>query len=236
MPGCWCTMTKEPTTYFEVYLTKQGQNNLTKGQMIAFLQLLRIINALRFHMSLLLHAKDEEDGLFRLRSQLEVYAILAGSYVEAVKEFYNNLYKTLGPLSDNKGLKDLVSQYGIKTKNYKTDEVLKIIDYIRNVFSFHMDPKLFKDYVIEGSAKEDMLIGIAKSEKIIDQCFLKAYDALIFQVTGMAKSLKDKEKIIDWLFDGILHETDYFCDLLEKLGGSIIKKYGGKRIAGDRTA
>lgn len=127
-----------------------------------------------------------------------------------------------------------MNQYGIKTKSYKTDEVLKIIDYIRNVFSFHMDPKLFKDYIIEGFAKEDMLIGIARSEKIIDQCFLKAYDALIFQIIGMAESLTDKSKIIDWLFDNILHETDYFCGLLEKLGGSIIKKYGGKRLASDR--
>lgn len=229
-------MTEEPTMCFEIYLTKDGQNNLAKGQMIALLQLLRITNALRFHMSLLLHTKDEKDRLFRLRSQLEVYTILGSSYVEAVKEFYNNLYKTLEPLSEDKGLKDLVNQYSIKTKNYKTDEVLKIIDYIRNVFTFHMDPKLFKDYIIEGSAKEDMLIGIAKSEKIIDQCFLKAYDALIFQITGMATTLTDKSKILDWLFDAILHETDYFCDLLEKFGGSIIKKYGGKRIASCRSA
>ena len=76
-----------------------------------------------------------------------------------------------------------------------------------------------------------MLIGIAKSEKIIDQCFLKAYDALIFQLTKMAKSLTDKSKILDWLFNNILHEADYFCDLLEKFGGSIVKKYGGKRLA-----
>jgi hypothetical protein len=229
-------MTEETTTYLELFLTKQGQDNLAKNQMIALLQLLRITNALRFHMSLLLHTKDEKDRLFRLRSQLEVYAILASSYVEAVKEFYNNLYKTLESLLDDKELKDLVNQYGIKTKSYKSDEVLKMIDYIRNVFSFHMDPKLFKDYIIEGAAKEDMLIGIARSDKIIDQCFLKAYDALIFQITGMAKSLTDKSKIIDWLFDSILHETDYFCGLLEKLGGSIIKKYGGKRLASDKSA
>lgn len=99
-------MTEETTTYFELFLTKQGQDNLPKSQMIALLQLLRITNALRFHMSLLLHSKDEKDSLFRLRSQLEVYAILASSYVEAVKEFYNNLYKTLESLSDDKELKD----------------------------------------------------------------------------------------------------------------------------------
>lgn len=224
-------MIEEPTTHFEIYLTKQGQNNLTKREMIAFMQLLRIINALRFQMALLLHTKDEEDRLFRLRSQLEIYAILASSFKEAAKEFYNNLFKTLGPLSDKKELKDALSEYDIKTRNYKNDEVLQIIDYIRNNFSFHIKPQLFDNYIIEGDAKEDMLIGIAKSEKIMDQCFLKAYDALIFQVSGMAKSLTDKSKIIDWLFDKILHEADYFCDLLEKLGGSIIKKYGGKRLA-----
>ena len=223
-------MIEEPATHFEIYLTKQGQNNLTKREMIAFMQLLRIINALRFQMALLLHTKDEKDRLFRLRSQLEIYAILASSFKEAAKEFYNNLFKTLGPLSDEKELKDALTEYDIKTRNYKDDEVLQIIDYIRNNFSFHIKSQLFDNYIIEGDAKEDMLIGIAKSEKIIDQCFLKAYDALIFQVSGMAKSLTDKSKIIDWLFDNILHEADYFCDLLEKLGGSIIKKYGGKRL------
>lgn len=228
-------MIEEPATHFEIYLTKRGQNNLAKGEMIAFMQLLRIINALRFQMALLLHTKDEKDRLFRLRSQLEIYAILASSFKEAAKEFYNNLFKTLGPLSDEKELKDALTEYDIKTRDYKDDEVLRIIDYIRNNFSFHIKSQLFDNYIIEGDAKEDMLIGIAKSEKIIDQCFLKAYDALIFQVSGMAKSLTDKSKIIDWLFDNILHEADYFCDLLEKLGGAIggaiIKKYGGKRLA-----
>lgn len=224
-------MTKELATYFEIYLTKQGQNNLPKREMIALMQLLRIINALRFQMALLLDTKDEKGRLFRVRSQLEIYAILASSFKEAVKEFYNNLFKILGPLSDEKELKDALTKYDTKTRNYKDDEVLQIIDYIRNNFSFHIKSELFDNYIIEGDAKEDMLIGIAKSDKIIDQCFLKAYDALIFQLTKMAKSLTDKSKILDWLFDNILHEADYFCDLLEKFGGSIVKKYGGKRLA-----
>jgi len=223
-------MTEEPTTHFEIYLTKQGQNKLKKGEMIALMQLLRIINTLRFQMAMLLHTKDETDRLFQIRSQLEIYAILASSFKEAVKEFYNNLFKILRPLSDEKELKDALTKYDTKTRNYKDDEVLQIIDYIRNNFSFHIKSQLFDNYIIEGDAKEDMLIGIAKSEKIIDQCFLKAYDALIFQVTKMAKSLTDKSKILDWLFDNIREEVDYFCDLLEKLGGSIVKKYGGKRL------
>jgi hypothetical protein len=224
-------MIDEPDTHIEIYLTKQGQNNLSKREMISFLQLLRIINALRFQMSLLRHTMDEGNRLFRLRAQVEIYTILASSFKEAVKEFYNHLFKILGPLSDEKVLKDTLIGYSIKTKNYKSDEVLNIIDYIRNNFSFHMSSQLFANFIIEGDAKEDMLIGIARSEKVIDQCFLKAYDALIFQVTEMAKSLTDKSKIIEWLFDNILREADYFCELLEKFGGSIVKKYGGKRLA-----
>jgi len=224
-------MIEEPATHFEIYLTKHGQNKLTKGEMIALMQLLRIINTLRFQIGLLFHTKDETERLFRIRSQLEIYAILASSFKEAVKEFYNNLFKILGPLSEEKELKDALTKYDTKTRNYKDDEVLRIIDYIRNNFSFHIKSQLFDNYIIEGDAKEDMLIGIAKSEKIIDQCFLKAYDALIFQVTEMAKSLTDKSKILDWLFDNIGQEVDYFCDLLEKLGGFIVKKYGGIRLA-----
>jgi hypothetical protein len=181
-------------------------------------------------MALPLHTKDEKDRLFQLRSRLEVYAILASSFKEAAKEFYNNLFKILEPLSDNKQLKDALTEYDVRTRNYKDDEVLQIIDYIRNNFSFHMKSKLFEDFIIEGNAKEDMLIGVAKSEKIIDCCFLPAYDALIFQVSRMAKSLTDKSKILDWLFDNTLREADYFCDLLEKFGGSIIKKYGAKKL------
>jgi hypothetical protein len=228
-------MTEEPATYFEICLTKQGQNKLIQDEMIALMQLLRIINTLRFQMALLLHTKDETERLFQIRSQLEIYTILASSFKEAAKEFYNNLFKILGLLSDKKELKDALTKYDIKTKNYKDDEVLHIIDYIRNNFSFHIKSNLFDNYIIEGDAKEDMLIGIAKSEKIIDQCFLKAYDALIFQLTKMAKSLTDKSKILDWLFDNIGQEVDYFCDLLEKLAGSIVKKYGGKRLAKNDT-
>jgi hypothetical protein len=224
-------MVEETTAYVEMYLTKEGLNNLTKPQMITILQLLRITNALRFQMSLLLHTMDEKDRLFRLRSQLEIYAILASSFKEASKEFYNNLFKVLRPLSEESELLNALVEYDIKTRNYKDDEVLRLIDYIRNNFSFHIRSGIFDNYIVEGDAKEDMIIGIAKSEKVVDWCFLKAYDALIFQVSEMAKSPMDKAKIPDWLFDKILHEADYFCKLLEKFAGSILKKYGVKKIA-----
>lgn len=227
-------MSKQTASHFELFLTKDGQNTLKKNEMIAFVQLLRIINALRFQMALLLHTKDEKDKLFRLRAQVEIYAVMASLFKEATKEFFNNLFKVLEPLSNKNQLKKALVDYDVKTKNYKNDEVLLIIDYIRNNFSFHIKSKLFENYIVEGDAKKDMLIGIAKSEKIIDTCFLTAYDALIFQVGSMAKSLEDKSKILDWLFDNILRETNYFCDLLEKLGGSIIGKYGGKRLTTSR--
>jgi hypothetical protein len=181
-------------------------------------------------MALLLHTKDENDKLFRLRSQIEIYAVMASLFKEATKEFFNKLFKILEPLSDKKQLKKTLNEYGVRTSNYKNDEVLNIIDYIRNNFSFHMKSKLFEDYIVEGEAKKDMLIGIARSEKIIDSCFLAAYDALIFQVSRLANSLEDKSKIFDWLFDNIFYEANFFCDLLEKLGASIIKKYGAKRL------
>jgi hypothetical protein len=95
-------MIEESDTYIEIYLTKQGQNNLSKHEMISLMQLLRIINALRFHMSLLRHTMDEKNRLFRLRAQVEIYTILASSFTEAVKEFYNHLFEILGPLSDKK--------------------------------------------------------------------------------------------------------------------------------------
>ena len=63
-------MIKNPEEYIEVFLTKKGQNNLRKKEMIAIMQLLRITNVLRFQMGLLLQAKDEIDRLFRLRSEL----------------------------------------------------------------------------------------------------------------------------------------------------------------------
>jgi hypothetical protein len=223
-------MVEQSDEYIEVLLTKKGQNDLSKREMIAVMQLLRITNALRFQIGLLLHTKDEKDKLFQLRSQIEIYSIIASSFKEATKEFYNNLFKILGPLSDEEELKNKLAEHDSRTREYKEDEVLFIIDYIRNNFSFHIKSRLFDNYIIEGDAKEDMRIGIAKSEKIIDWCFLKSYDALIFQVSGMAKSLMDKSKITDWLFDNIIRETDYFCDLLEKFSGSILKKYGGKRL------
>lgn len=223
-------MAEEPEAHIEVFLTKKGLNDLKKRELIAIMQLLRIINALRFQMGLLLHTKDEKDKLFRLRSELEIFSILAGSFKEAIKEFYNNLFKILGPLSDEKELKKVLMEYDTKTRYFKENEVLFIIDYIRNSFSFHIKSELFNNYIIEDDAKEDMLIGIAKSTRIIDWCFLKAYDALIFQVSGMAKSLIDKTKITDWLFENIMREANYFCDLLENFAGSIVKKYGEKRL------
>ncbi|MBA4389719.1 MAG: hypothetical protein C0399_02125, partial [Syntrophus sp. (in: bacteria)] len=128
--------------------------------MIAFVQLLRIINALRFQMTLLLSTKDEKDRVFQLRSQVEIYAVMAGLFKEATKEFFNNLFKVLEPLSDKKQLKQTLNEYDARTRNYRNDEVLHIIDYIRNNFSFHMKSKLFEDFIVEGNAKKDMLIGI----------------------------------------------------------------------------
>jgi hypothetical protein len=49
-------------------------------------------------------------------------------------------------------------------------------------------------------------------------------------LAAMAKSLTDKAKIIDWLFENIMKESDYFYDLLENFAGSIVSKYGEKRL------
>ena len=217
-------------SHIEVFLTKQGQNSLQKVEMIALMQLLRIINALRFQMSLLLHIKDEKDRLFYLRSQLEIISLLAGSYKEATKEFYNHLFQVLRSLSDEEDLKLSIDKHDNRTKNYKNDEVLSIIDYIRNNFSFHLKSELFKNYIIDGDAEDDMLLGVAKSERITDWCFLKTYEALLFQIGNMATSLSDKQEVPDWLFKKIFQEVDYFCHLLENFAGSIVNKYGEKRL------
>ena len=50
-------------------------------------------------------------------------------------EFFNKLFKILEPLSDKKQLKKALNEYDVRTSNYKNDEVLNIIDYIRNNFS-----------------------------------------------------------------------------------------------------
>jgi hypothetical protein len=181
-------------------------------------------------MTLLLATKEEKDSLFRLRSQVEIYAVMASLFKEATKEFFNNQFKVLQSISDGKQLKQALKEYDDRTRDYKTDEVLNIIDYIRNNFSFHMKSKLFEGYIVDGDAKKDMLIGISKSGKLIDTCYLGAYDAFIFQIAKMADSLEDKNKVLEWLFDRVFNETHYFCDLLEKFGGSVIKKYGGKRL------
>jgi len=181
-------------------------------------------------MTLLLATKDERDNLFRLRSQVEIYAVMAGLFKEATKEFFNNQFKVLQPLSDEEQLEKSLKAYDDRTRNYMNEEVLRIIDYIRNNFSFHMKSGLFEDYIVDRKAEKDMLIGISKSGTRIDTCFLSAYDAFIFQISRMAESLEDKSKVLDWLFDKILNETDTFCNLLENFGGSIIKKYGGKRL------
>jgi hypothetical protein len=216
--------------HIELYLTKTGQNALKKREMIALMQLFRIINALRFQTSLLLHIQDEEDSVFYLRSELEIISVLAGSFKEATKEFYNNLFKVLRPLSDEVDLKYQIEKHSNRTRDYKNDEILNIIDYIRNNFSFHHKSELFKNYILDGDAKDDLLLGVAKSEKIKDWCFLKSYDALIFQVGNLATSLSDKREVPNWLFKEIFKEVDYFCDLLEKFAGSVVKKYGEKRL------
>jgi hypothetical protein len=224
-------MAEEQATCLEIYLTKDGQNSLSKREMVAIMQLLRIITALRFQTSLFLPFKEEKHLVFKLRAQMEISAILASSFKEAAKEFFNNLFKILSRLSDEEDLKRELSAYDQKTKNFKDGGVHQIVDYIRNNFSFHMSSDLFKDYVTEDNAIADMLIGIALSERIGDCLFTKGYDALIFQITKMAENISEKTKIPDWLMENIVRETDYFCDLLEKFGGSIVKKYGVKRLA-----
>jgi len=223
-------MSEEGNSHFELFLTADGQNRLKTPEMVALMQLLRIVNALRFQMTLLLATKEEKHSLFRLRSQLEIYAVMASLFKEATKEFFNNQFKVLQSISEDKQLKLALKEYDDRTRAYKNDEVLNIIDYIRNNFSFHMKSKLFEDYIVDGQANKDMLIGISISGALIDTCYIGAYDAFIFQISRMAESLEDKSKVLEWLFDKIFNETHYFCDLLEKFGGSVVKKYGGKRL------
>ena len=99
-------MEEQSDAYIEIFLTKKGQNYLSKREMIAVMQLLRITNALRFQIGLLLHTMNEKNKLFQLRSQIEIYSIIASSFKEATKEFYNNLFKILEPLSGEEELKN----------------------------------------------------------------------------------------------------------------------------------
>lgn len=224
-------MVKDYESKIEIYLTKEGQNNLEKREIIAILQLLRIIDALRFKMTLTIHTKDEKDDLFLLSAHFEIYTLLASTFKEATKEFYNNLCETLYPLLDDEELKKSLKEYDNKTRNYQNDEVLRIIDYIRNNFSFHLKSELIKKYIVEKDAKEDMLIGIARSKRRMDCCFLPGYDALIYKLCAMAESLDDENKIHEWLFDNIKRESEYFFSLLENLAGCILKKYAKQRYA-----
>jgi hypothetical protein len=213
----------EKTKYRNVYLTIKGQNELSKNQFIAFCQILRIVESLRFHMSLMILIDGETEEIYRLRNQFEIYASIASKYKEAIKEIFNNQYAEIIKLIRNESLIHEWKKYKKKIDNYKSDIVQKIFDELRNVYSFHMRDVLFRPYVNDNKATEKQLIITSRSNMIIDTIYLPGYDA-VFNVLGdITKDIVEPKKMINFVFKHTRDEVDILCKLCEKTIKDIMK-------------
>ena len=206
-----------------VYIKAGFFSRTPKKNIIILLQILRIINSLKFWLRLHLVVKKEENPVFECRNRTELYFSMISIFKESTKEFCNNLAKGILNMRLSEPLSQKITEYKAWLDNWKQDEYLQVVDRIRNCLRFHIDSCIYDKYIKDGENEtKDLLIAVAVGERAMDICFTEPYT---FEFSYIAESVPDnvgKDKI-DWIFERSVQESDRFVKLLEEVVQEILK-------------
>lgn len=224
---CWDNVTMK---HLGLYLEKEYLSSLNAAETKLLFQELRIVNSLEFWLRLQLKIKKEESKIFDLRNRIEIYFVAISTYNEAVKEFTHNMADELLKQNISKDLKNKISTSKNRYSNWKEDDFLKVTNSVRNEISFHLRGSVYKEFLKDGQAETDLLIGIATSNKIIDFCFTEPYTFIFSKIASLCPKNVKKEDSIDWIHNEIISEISLFVKLLrdiikEQIKGNCYKKY-----------
>lgn len=221
---------KEQKDTIGLYIKGELLSRMSRKETVIFFQLLRIINSLEFWMRLFCTIENkEQDKLFAYRNHIELYFSLISSYKESTKEFCNNLVDGLLKMSLSEAVKQNISEYKAWLENWKQDDYLQVVDRIRNRLRFHLDPCIYDECIKEGNQSEDLLVGYAVGERVMDFFFIEPYTPELAYIAEFVPSNIDGDKI-EWIQKRSVEETNRFVKLLKEILKEILKDNAYKKI------
>ncbi len=219
-----------PDQTIGLYIKSDFFSRTPKKEIVAFFQILRIINSLEFWPRLGLAIEKDTNNLLQFRNTIELYFAMIAIYKESIKEFCNNLANGLLSMGLSEAVSQEISELKRWLDNWKQDEYLQVVDRIRNCLRFHLDPCIYDNYIKDGGDEsKDLLVGVAVGERAEDFFFTEPYTFEFSYIAEIVPAASDEEKI-DWILDRSRKETRRFIKLLKKVVKEILKGNAYKKI------
>lgn len=204
-----------------LYIKSELLSRLSKKETIVLFQMLRIVRSLHFWMRLHAVIPEEENPVFRENNCLELLFTLIGIYKESARVFDRHVNELLSmELSDE--MKVRLSEYSKWLSTYNEDEYLKVVTKVRNSVSFHFDEKIYKEYVNEGITTQDLLFGIARSERWMDVLYTEPSSVVLDFIADVIPDVEGQDKI-GWLRNKTIEESHRFRNFLNEVIREILK-------------
>lgn len=205
-----------------LYLTSEFLSRQSKKETILLFQLLRIARSLQFWMRMQVTLPEEENSIFQTHRRFELLFVLVSVYKESTKEFCNNIVAELNLLTLSDNLKCRISEYNDWFSTWREDAFLVVVDNIRNCLCFHLDQKIYRQYINEGSASNDLLFGVADGSRYIDTLYTEPSTVELNYIADLVPDTVEQDKI-DWVWDKTVEETSRFMVFIHDILREILK-------------
>jgi len=213
-----------------LYLKSEYLSSLNGDELKLLFQEFRMINLLEFWLGMQLRIKDEESKILNFRNRIELFFVAISVYNEAIKEFTNKMANKLLSQCLDKKLKEEIEVRQKRYLDWKKDEFLYVVNVIRNEISFHLKDSIYKEFIKDGLANTDLLIGIGTSDKKIDFCFTEPYTIIFSKIASLCPEDVKNNDPIDWVQSRIISEIKSFVNFLRNIVSYQIKGKTYKKI------
>lgn len=188
-------------------MKKEATDIFNPTEIAAIFQLFRILNALNYHLGLIVEIQKTENNLYNVFAKLEEMYIIASSIKESIKVLYGKsgifikLYRFIGDDEVKAECEDNRSYYD----GYRTNTNLLLLELIRNHFSFHFRDTIYEGFIREGESQQDLKIGISKSNMLSHSLYLAPVDSMLNRINRFIVERK-LSKVPDQLLSEVINE------------------------------
>jgi hypothetical protein len=208
-----------------LFLRKERIDQLSKRELINYFQMLRIINSLQYWLRIQVKINKDYDKLFDLRNSIELCFIRIGMFKESLKIFFRDIEPTIDEKYIHKEIKNKLDILKKRVENRKTDDFLRVVDYMRNDISFHFKDSIYSDSITEGgNTKEDLLFGYAVGETYDEFIFLEPYSIVLKYIADHLPENVDKKDVFNWIDKKSNDEISNFSKICERIVREMMKK------------
>ncbi|HUX11818.1 MAG TPA: hypothetical protein VMW87_02250 [Spirochaetia bacterium] len=213
-----------------LFLSKEKISLMPRDELSAFLQVLRIDNAIRTPMKLHLKLRDNPDGVESTKDKIDLMLQMVATYYEGVRTFARNLYPRLNVaryLSPDRQ----VWFESLRERLNKLDEdyFLKMAATIRDKIVGHFDHDVILSSVTEGAATEDFLFAYLKDATVNGFVAVEPYSMVGGFLSKLLPPEVPKGDTWMWINDTAFREADLFCRFLEHFSAAFAAENGVKR-------